>query len=227
MGVGIVPGAHGVTTAARHNANESFVMVEDTGGISPGRPVIFGEVLFDVFPDSGAVLGGAPFNVAWHLRGFGLQPLFVSRVGTDAHAETILSRMRAWGMDDMGMQRDPDHPTGTVRITFNDTGHSFEILPAQAYDYIDAEQALAALRTQQLSLLYAGTLAARTDVSRSALDAVMAGCGVPLFVDINLREPCWDHARVDHTLARARWAKLNDEELAAVLRRDIAPTDLV
>ncbi|PIV92139.1 MAG: hypothetical protein COW45_01270, partial [Gallionellales bacterium CG17_big_fil_post_rev_8_21_14_2_50_54_146] len=33
--------------------------------------VLFGEVLADVFPDR-AVLGGAPFNVARHLKAFGL-----------------------------------------------------------------------------------------------------------------------------------------------------------
>ena len=41
-------------------------------------PVVFGEVLFDCFPDGSAVLGGAPFNVAWHLHGMrqrqGLRP---------------------------------------------------------------------------------------------------------------------------------------------------------
>ena len=47
------------------------------------RPIIFGEVLYDCFPDGQAVLGGAPFNVAWHLQGFGLNPLFISRVGDD------------------------------------------------------------------------------------------------------------------------------------------------
>ena len=32
--------------------------------------LVFGEVLFDDFGDN-VVLGGAPFNVAWHLQGFG------------------------------------------------------------------------------------------------------------------------------------------------------------
>ena len=44
---------------------------------------IFGEVLFDCFPDGREVLGGAPFNVAWHLHAFGQSPVFVSRVGDD------------------------------------------------------------------------------------------------------------------------------------------------
>jgi fructokinase len=46
-------------------------------------PHILGEVLFDCFPDGRRVLGGAPFNVAWHLAGFGLAPLFLSAVGDD------------------------------------------------------------------------------------------------------------------------------------------------
>ena len=34
------------------------------------RPLIVGEVLFDVMPDGTRVLGGAPFDVAGHLEFF-------------------------------------------------------------------------------------------------------------------------------------------------------------
>ena len=57
------------------------------------RPIVFGEVLFDTFPDGSAVLGGAPFNVAWHLQGFGLTPVFISRVGDDARGRQVLAAM--------------------------------------------------------------------------------------------------------------------------------------
>ncbi len=73
---------------------------------SQQRPIIFGEVLYDTFPDDAAVLGGAPFNVAWHLQGFGLQPLFISRVGTDELGAQVIADMQAWGMDLRGVQRD-------------------------------------------------------------------------------------------------------------------------
>jgi fructokinase len=43
-------------------------------------PVIFGEVLFDCFPDR-RVLGGAPFNVAWNLHGLGAEPAVRGRSG--------------------------------------------------------------------------------------------------------------------------------------------------
>jgi fructokinase len=53
------------------------------------RPCIFGEVLFDHFPDGRQVLGGAPFNVAWHLQAFGASPFMVSKVGADAEAVAV------------------------------------------------------------------------------------------------------------------------------------------
>ena len=61
------------------------------------RPLVFGEVLYDRFPDGSTVLGGAPFNVAWHLQGFGLAPTFISRVGDDELGERIIATMTAWG----------------------------------------------------------------------------------------------------------------------------------
>lgn len=66
--------------------------------MSDDKPVcIFGEVLFDYFPDGNRVLGGAPFNIAWHLQAFGLFPHLVSRVGCDREGEQVRSAMESWG----------------------------------------------------------------------------------------------------------------------------------
>lgn len=178
----------------------------------PDRPVIFGEVLFDCFAGGPEVLGGAPFNVAWHLQGFGLQPLMISRVGADAHGDEVLSQMQAWGMDTRGVQRDPEHPTGRVNIVQAGTHHSFDILPDQAYDYIDADAAGQLLLDVNVALLYIGSLGRRQSVSRQAMEALQAQ-GYSVFVDINLRAPWWDEPGVRALLRQARWFKLNDEEL--------------
>lgn len=53
---------------------------------------IFGEVLWDKFPDEQKNLGGAPFNVAWNLKGFRAQPLFISAVGNDSLGDDILKK---------------------------------------------------------------------------------------------------------------------------------------
>lgn len=174
------------------------------------RPLIFGEVLFDRFPDGTAVLGGAPFNVAWHLCGFGVDPVFVSRVGNDEAGERIGALMQDWGMDTIALQVDDAHPTGAVDIKLQAGQPTFSILPHQAYDYIDP----AALPQRlSVSLLYHGSLAVRNDTSHEALATVQALYRVPAFVDINLRDPWWNPESVMPALTAARWAKLNDEEL--------------
>ena len=187
------------------------------------RPVIFGEVLFDSFPDGAAVLGGAPFNVAWHLQGFGLQPLFVSRVGDDERGREVLDAMDEWGMDTAGVQVDPVYPTGTVQVSLADGQPSFAILPDQAYDHIGREAVLRLLAGRACSVVYLGSLIARGPVSAAALRAVLAEAEAPAFIDVNLRPPWWDADGVAGLLAGARWAKLNDDELARLAGAD--PSD--
>jgi fructokinase len=180
-------------------------------GKSPA-PLIFGEVLYDCFPDGTAVPGGAPFNVAWHLQGFGLAPLFVSRVGADELGARMLAAMRDWGMDTRGVQRDPDHPTGRVRVAIRAGEPHFDLLADQAYDFIAREAVSARLREGRYGLAYHGSLIARHAVARAALDEVRAA-GLPLFVDVNLRDPWWRECWLGEALGRARWAKLNAREL--------------
>ncbi|RMD52324.1 MAG: carbohydrate kinase, partial [Nitrospirae bacterium] len=120
------------------------------------RPVIFGEVLFDVFPDGTSVLGGAPFNVAWHLEGFGFHPLFISRVGRDREGEKVVSAMEAWHMDTSGLQFDPKHPTGIVKVSIKDGHPEFSILPERAYDYIEPKNALKVIDLIHPSIVYYG-----------------------------------------------------------------------
>jgi len=189
------------------------------------RPLVFGEVLYDKFPDGSAVLGGAPFNVAWHLQGFGLAPLFISSVGDDEPGERILAAMSEWGMDMRGMQRDAIHPTGCVMVSFEDHQPRFDIVPEQAYDFI-AGAAAAVLGGESGALLYHGSLVARQATSRAALDALRAEA-LPLFVDVNLRDPWWQRQWVDDALHRARWAKLNEQELRILSgQEDTADNDI-
>jgi len=177
------------------------------------RPLIFGEVLFDCFEDGTEVLGGAPFNVAWHLAGFGLDPLFVSRIGRDPQGEAVRRRMADWGLRTDGLQLDDQHPTGRVEIRMlADGGHRFEILADQAYDHIDPAPVTALLQRLPADILYHGSLAVRAPGSAAAL-AALRERGLPRFVDINLRAPWWQPETVRELMNGARWLKLNDEEL--------------
>lgn len=177
------------------------------------QPVIFGEVLFDHFPDQNVVLGGAPFNVAWHLQALGEAPLFISRVGDDKLGCRIQSLMQNWGMDSSGMQIDTTHPTGVVQIEIENGEPSYAIVPEQAYDYINTHELAPLTHATQGSLLYHGSLALRNPVSNAALEALIEKLNLPVFVDVNLRAPWWDKETIHASLKAAHWVKLNDEEL--------------
>lgn len=174
------------------------------------RPILFGEVLFDRFPDGSEVLGGAPFNVAWHLCGFGENPLFISRVGADDAGRRVRQAMEAWGMDTSGLQTDPAHPTGAVRIELVGGEPRFEILPDQAYDFIYLADMPELGHT---AFLYHGSLALRRPESRTTLESLAAHHEGPVFLDVNLRPPWWQADDILRWAARADWIKLNQDEL--------------
>jgi len=167
---------------------------------------VFGEVLFDRFSDGSAVLGGAPFNVAWNLQALGQSPRFVSRVGRDEPGELITSAMERWGLDTTDLQRDASFPTGAVVVTVEVGEPRYDIVADQAYDHIAVPE-----KGAGGGLLYHGTLALRQEVSRQTLETLRAGARV--FVDVNLRAPWWQPRDVLADLEHAAWVKLNADEL--------------
>jgi fructokinase len=177
---------------------------------------VFGEVLFDCFPSGERVLGGAPFNVAWHLQAFGQQPLFVSRVGKDEAGKVISSAMGAWGMDTVGLQHDALHATGQVQVSLNQGEPSYDIVDGVAYDFIDAQQ----LDSPPCRMLYHGSLGLRNEVSRKALEHLKQTLTPVVFMDVNLRAPWWQREQVLEWVRQADWVKLNEEELALLQGRD-------
>jgi fructokinase len=171
---------------------------------------IFGEVLIDQFPDGKQVLGGAPFNVAWHLQAFGMTPTLISRIGNDASGENIKRAMVDWAISIENLQIDPIYPTGTVAVSINQGEPSYEILPNQAYDFIELEPSYL---TKSLSIIYHGTLALRNSTSAQALQALKAVHTGKVFIDVNLRAPWWQKQAVEQWLFTADWIKLNHHEL--------------
>jgi len=182
--------------------------------MSFSRLVIFGEVLFDCFPDGARVLGGAPFNVAWHSQAFGLNPLLISRVGNDPLGEEVRSAMQNWGLDDSGLQLDPAHATGIVDVSFNDGEPSYEIVENSAWDFIDYQETP---EIDEHSVLYHGSLALRNSVAANSLADLKQQCSRSIFIDINLRPPWWDLSRIQKIMQSGQWIKLNVEELALIV----------
>jgi fructokinase len=172
------------------------------------RPCIFGEVLFDHFPDGGRVLGGAPFNVAWHLQAFGESPVLISRVGSDPDAAAVIDAMDDWRLDRTGLQSDARLPTGRVEVSIEAGEPAYDIVHPAAWDAIEPHGL-----TPRCPLLYHGTLALRDERAREAWRQLHGSRPETVFVDVNLRPPWWRRERVFEALAGAHWVKLNSDEL--------------
>ncbi|MGV3582554.1 MAG: PfkB family carbohydrate kinase [Methylophilus sp.] len=176
---------------------------------------LFGEVLADVFPDK-SVLGGAPFNVARHLKAFRQHPIMISRTGHDALRKEFIEELTRLRMDVSGIQTDPVLPTGQVKVIVNEHQHVFDIEANQAYDHIHAETTHHLMTSIHPEMVYFGTLAQRNLESRLALDTFLSDAKCPRFLDLNLRNPWYDLHTIKQSLLRADIVKLNDEELTIV-----------
>ena len=182
----------------------------------------------DCFPDR-EVPGGAPLNVAHHLRGLGgsieVVPVLVTRIGKDERGYRLLETMHVAGLPIDGVQLDCQHPTGEVRIEpgADSQGHRFEIAPDQAWDFIHADMVRLVGLSSRPQWLYFGTLAQRAaprpitrPAAHPALQSLLQTTHAKGFLDLNLRDP-WVRKDVLHwSLGKAEIVKMNEEELLRV-----------
>lgn len=177
---------------------------------SSNKPiVIFGEALYDCFPDGRKVPGGAPFNVAWNLQAFGASPFFVSAVGQDAMGTELKEMALNWGLAVHGIQHTPEHATSTVQVELDEGAPSYTIVENTAMDQIKVP---AILSYDSDSILYHGSLAVRSDASMESLRSIREQWKGPVFVDVNIRKPWFDAQRFAALLTGVDYLKVNDEE---------------
>jgi fructokinase len=173
-----------------------------------------GEVLWDSLPE-GLFLGGAPFNVACHLRATGTPVAMVSRIGRDRLGDEVLRRAARYGVTTDLVQTDAELATGFVRVDIDPSGNpSYEILAPAAWDVIESSDALLR-RARDARAIVFGTLAQRNAVSRDTIRAMWDTEALVVF-DVNLRAPYEDRAVVADSLKRADVVKLSAEELDRV-----------
>jgi fructokinase len=186
--------------------------------------VLLGEALADVFPH-GAVLGGAPFNVARNLAALGQRPRLITRVGDDPYGAAIARQFEVFGLDRAGLQRDAVLPTGTVAVSFEGGSHRFHIPERQAWDALDPIRTLHLVTQARPAIVYFGTLAQRSEVSRQAIRVALSATAARRFLDLNLREGPANEALTRDSLGLADVVKVNDDELHRVLNWFVGPTD--
>lgn len=182
--------------------------------------LVLGEILFDVFPDS-KMLGGAPFNFAYHLKMLGFDVRFVSRVGRDDLGEEILGFLKTNGFDTADIQQDSNFPTGTVTVSrFPDGGHTFSIAEDTAYDHMVYSDRLKALAKSDWRLFYTGTLIQRNRNNADLVQKILVNKppGARFFCDVNLRPGCYTPQTIQTNLDQADILKINEEEAVEITR---------
>jgi fructokinase len=184
-----------------------------------------GEVLMDVFENGEATVGGAPFNVIFHLHqlmsalGLG-DAVFLSALGPDAWGNHIRSRMTAAGMSDRFVS-EAESPTGTALVFEHEGGAGFEIQSGVAWDSIQVNEAALELATRCDAVVF-GSLAQRAEPSRSSIHRFVSQVRGHRLYDVNLRQntrsglPGYNAEIVAESLQLATVVKMNDAELEEV-----------
>jgi len=172
----------------------------------------FGEILWDCLPH-GLFLGGAPFNVAYHLKQLGHEPIMLSALGNDWLGAQTLKRIRARGVSDKLIHIDDELPTGTVDAELDASGNAtYEFADPAAWDRLPDTAAVHQSAAQSAALVF-GSLALRYEENRFVLKKLLAQKHWLRVFDVNLRPP-YDNIPLVLELARhTDVLKLNASEL--------------
>ena len=177
-----------------------------------------GELLWDLLPDR-TLLGGAPSNLAYRLVELGNDCRIISRVGQDELGDRALASVKAQGLHTDFIQRDPQHKTGTVDVSFDkEMNPDYVINAPAAYDFIESSPALLEAAGRCSYLVY-GTLAQRNPVTRQTLARLMdAAPEATRFLDVNLRKDCYTPEVLESSLWSSHVLKTNHHEIRDICR---------
>jgi len=173
--------------------------------------ICFGEILWDNLP-AGRKPGGAPMNVAYHLKKLGINSKLISRVGDDKNGEELVAFIKAKGLSIDFCQKDADHVTSTVEVMIGDDQEvRYDIVAPVAWDFIALENGLIDLVFDSDAFVF-GSLATRNVTSYETLLALLEKASCKVF-DVNLRAPHFDVKRIGELLSKTDLLKLNIHEL--------------
>lgn len=179
------------------------------------HPVVcFGEVLWDIFPDS-AEPGGAPMNVAYHLHKQGKNPALITRIGQDEKGKELLAIFSDFGVCTDYFQVDASFETGKVFAKPNERDEVvYDIVKPAAWDFIAYDHPLKDL-VSNCDYFVFGSLAARNDISQTTLLKLLEVAKYKI-LDINLRAPHYDRETIEMLMPRADLLKMNIGELELI-----------
>jgi fructokinase len=178
--------------------------------------VSLGEILWDVLPDK-ELPGGAPLNVAYHLQKLSQRVAVVSRIGKDSHGQRLLQLMQQQQLTTEYIQQDPVYATGKVFARMDEHNDmQYDIVYPVAWDHISWNASLEKLlHSEDLQYMIYGTLLARHEGSRSALNTALQS-RVRKVLDINLRAPYYSKEILEWLMLSCHLLKLNIAELELI-----------
>jgi fructokinase len=184
-----------------------------------------GELIWDILPD-GRQLGGATTNFAYISRLLGDNSVVASRTGMDELGSEAIRKLARMGISTDYIQRDPGHPTGTVRVHVDERGEaSYAANEDSAWDYLEWTPLWEELAARCDAVCF-GTLSQRAALSSATIKRFLQATrpeALRVF-DVNLRHTFF-HARrfsdfttelLTDSLRLASIAKLNRGELPRV-----------
>ena len=181
---------------------------------SKHQVVCFGEVLWDLLP-SGPLPGGAPMNVAYHLKKLGTEPALLTKIGTDDYGEKLVNILSESGVTTEYFQVDYEHPTGLVYANVNNHHEVvYDIVYPSAWDFIEWNDEFSVLLQQADYFVY-GSLTSRNKESRDTLYQLLDIAKTKV-LDINLRPPHFNRASIEYLLNQCDILKLNEAELELI-----------
>jgi fructokinase len=176
--------------------------------------VCFGEVLWDILP-TGPLPGGAPMNVAYHLKKLGTNPALITKIGLDKYGEDLVNILSKSGVTTDYFYVDYEHPTGLVYANVNDHHEViYDIVYPSAWDFIELKDEMTALVKVAKYFVY-GSLTSRSKVSRDTVNQLLEVAQTKV-LDINLRPPHFHRSDVENLLSKADILKMNMAELELI-----------
>lgn len=176
--------------------------------------VCYGEILWDILPDK-SLPGGAPMNVAYHLKKLGSNPALITKVGKDIHGEKLVELLSESGLTTKYVQVDGRHSTGLVHAWIKEQNEMvYDIVQPVAWDFIQWENQIQELVKESKYFVY-GSLTSRSQVSRDTLYQLLDIANTRV-LDINLRPPHFNRSLVEYLMAKTNILKMNNAELELI-----------
>lgn len=175
--------------------------------------LVFGETIWDVYPDK-SVIGGAAYNFAAHAALMGADVQFVTGVGADDLGREAAELMKKYGI---GTDFVCVNGKGTGRciVTLDENGiPGYDVLTDTAYDNVETDDGfIEKIRAYAPDVFYFNTLCQRSPVSEKSIRRILDSVSFKqIFTDVNVRVGCCNKVSLDLCMSRSDIVKISDEE---------------